>query len=223
MYEESKGLILESEQIKNKQYLYLGLKRLFDIIVSGICLLLLIPLFIIVGIIIKIDSKGPIILKQIRVGKDGKPFKIYKFRSMVDHAEEMLEKLMQEDAAIYEEYTINKKLKNDPRITRVGKIIRRTSIDELPQLLNVFNGDMSLVGPRPYFYSEIRDMSIHYFDVIQMTPGLTGLWQISGRSDINFKDRCKIDSRYLHIRGIKKDLEIIFKTFGAVFSKKGAK
>lgn len=222
MHDETLSFTLENKKIKSKRYVYYGLKRTFDIIISLTSLILLLPLFLIIGILIKLDSKGPVILRQTRIGKNGKPFKIYKFRSMVDHAEELLFKLMAEDPAINEEYTINKKLKNDPRFTKIGKFIRRTSIDELPQLLNILNGDMSLVGPRPYLPYEKEDMGLYYQDVIKVRPGLTGLWQVSGRSDCSFQHRCRLDRKYYYIKGFKTDIKIILKTFKVVFSKKGA-
>ena len=182
MFDESISITANTSKIKSKRYFYYGIKRLFDIIVSGLAILILSPMFLLISILIKIDSKGPAILKQTRIGKNGKAITIYKFRSMIDHAEEVLEELMQNDPAIYEEYTNNKKLKNDPRVTRVGKLIRKTSIDELPQLLNIFNGDMTFVGPRPYLPREKNDMGGYYSHIIKMTPGLTGLWQVNGRS-----------------------------------------
>lgn len=215
--------VIDEEQVKSKRYFYLTIKRLFDIIVSGISLILLSPLFLIIGIMIKMDSKGKVIFKQKRIGKHGEPIYIYKFRTMIPNAEEVLEKMLKENPDIYKEYTTNKKLKNDPRVTKFGNILRKTSLDELPQLLNILNGDMSIVGPRPYLYREIKDMDDYYNDIIQMTPGLTGLWQVSGRSDVSFLARCKLDSEYYHKRGIKKDLEIMFKTVGVVFLKKGAR
>lgn len=215
--------VMNEEQVKSKKYFYLTIKRLFDIIVSGISLILLSPLFLIIGIMIKMDSKGKVIFKQKRIGKNGEPIYIYKFRTMIPNAEEVLEKMLKENPDIYKEYTTNKKLKNDPRVTKFGNILRKTSLDELPQLLNILNGDMSIVGPRPYLYREIKDMDDYYNDIIQMTPGLTGLWQVSGRSDVSFLARCKLDSEYYHKRGIKKDLEIMFKTVGVVFLKKGAR
>ena len=215
--------VMDEEQVKSKRYFYLTIKRLFDIIVSGISLILLSPLFLIIGIMIKMDSKGKVIFKQKRIGKHGEPIYIYKFRTMIPNAEEVLEKMLKENPDIYKEYTTNKKLKNDPRVTKFGNILRKTSLDELPQLLNILNGDMNIVGPRPYLYREIKDMDDYYNDIIQMTPGLTGLWQVSGRSDVSFLARCKLDSEYYHKRGIKKDLEIMFKTVGVVFLKKGAR
>lgn len=205
--------------IRKKSYLLV--KRVFDILISGFCLIILAPIFLIICILIKLDSKGPVIFTQKRIGKNGQPIYIYKFRSMVDHAEDVLEKLMAENADIRDEYLTNKKLKNDPRITRVGKFIRKASIDELPQLLNILKGDMTLVGPRPYLYREVEDM-LYYNNIIQMTPGLTGLWQVSGRSDISFKRRCKLDNEYYQTRGILTDIKIIFKTVEVVVLRKGA-
>ena len=124
---------------------------------------------------------------------------------------------------IKEEYTTKKKLENDPRVTKIGKFIRKTSIDELPQLINIFLGDMSLVGPRPYLAMEIEDMGLTYFTIIKMTPGLTGPWQVAGRSNIGFRERCAIDCRYYKDRSLKDDFKIILKTFKVVLGRKGAK
>lgn len=223
MFDETIGLVLEESKLKHKKHFYLIIKRIFDILLSTIGLLILWPLFIIIGILIKIDSKGPIFLRQIRIGKNGKAIKIYKFRSMIDNAEAILDKMMAEDPVIYEEYTINKKLKNDPRVTRVGKIIRKTSIDELPQLINIFKGEMTLVGPRPYLPREKEDMGGYYHFITKMTPGLTGLWQVSGRNDCGFNERLKLDTKYYQVRGIKKDISILLKTVSVVLNTKGAK
>lgn len=223
MYDQSIGQQLAIEQKKSKRYFYLSLKRLFDIILSSILLLLIWPLFVVVAILIKIDSKGPVFLNQKRLGKDGKLFKIYKFRSMVDHAEDVLEEMMENDPKIRLEYETNKKLENDPRVTRIGKFIRKTSIDELPQILNIFHGDMSFVGPRPYLIREIKELGSYYNQIVKMAPGLTGLWQVSGRSDCAFEDRLKLDYKYYYNRGLKKDFEIVLKTFKVVLKGKGAK
>ena len=227
MNENSIGLALDANQVsektKSRILFYLVIKRIFDLVVSGISLIILLPVFLIIAILIKVDSKGKAIFKQERIGKDGKPIYIYKFRSMIPNAEEVLEKLMNENEDIRTEYLTNKKLENDPRITKIGNILRKTSLDELPQLLNIFTGDMSFVGPRPYLYREISDMEDHYNDIIQMTPGLTGLWQVSGRSDIGFLERCKLDSKYYQIRGLKEDIKILFRTFITVIKRDGAK
>ncbi|MDD6224241.1 MAG: sugar transferase [bacterium] len=222
MKESSLDLILDDHS-KLKNGLYLVLKRSADILISGISLLLLWPIFLIVALMIKLDSKGVIIFKQKRIGKNGKSIYIYKFRTMIPNADAVLEKMMKENSDIYREYTINKKLKHDPRVTKIGNFLRKTSLDELPQLLNILIGDMSIVGPRPYLHREIEDMQPYYEEIIKMTPGLTGLWQVSGRNDITFKERCKLDSKYYHSRGIKQDVIIVIKTFAVVFLKKGAR
>lgn len=203
--------------------LYNFFKRLFDFLVSLVSIILLSPLLLLIGILIRIDSKGPALFKQKRIGKNGQPIYIYKFRSMIVNAEEELERLMKENEDIRKEYLENKKLENDPRITKLGNILRKTSLDELPQFINILTGDMSFVGPRPYLYREQEDMEPYYDNIIKMTPGLTGLWQVSGRSDVSFKERCKLDNTYYQIRGIKTDIKILFKTFVTVIKRDGAK
>lgn len=222
---ESSVLEMESIKICKNKTVYFAVKRLFDIVVSFLLgIIFLIPLYIIIKIA-SILSKDfyPIIFTQNRIGKDGKTIKIYKFRSMIPNAEDVLEVLMRKDPKIRKEYLENKKLENDPRITKVGKFIRRYSIDELPQLLNVFIGNMSLVGPRPYLFREKEDMGNYYDYIIKCKPGITGLWQVSGRSNVSFKKRLLLDRDYTLNRGINYDLKIILKTVGAVIGKKGAK
>lgn len=211
------------KEVGSNKYIYFFIKRLFDIVLSLLGLIILSPLFIIIAILIKLDSKGPVFFIQERIGKNGKTIKIFKYRSMIVNAEEKLDELMKKDSKIKEEYTINKKLSRDPRITRMGYYIRRYSIDELPQLLNIFIGNMSLVGPRPYLPREKKDMKEYYDYVIACKPGLTGLWQVSGRSDVNFNHRLKLDKIYALERNLCFDIKIFFKTFGAVLGKKGAK
>lgn len=215
---------LEEDLSSHKNTLYLFFKRLLDIIIS---LIGIIPL-IICTIVIKIWSMitkdfNSIFFKQERIGKDGKKIYIYKFRSMVPNAEEVLEKLMEENPEIRQEYLENKKLEKDPRITSVGKFIRKLSIDEVPQLLNVLKGDMSLVGPRPYLPREKKDMKKYYDYVITCKPGITGLWQVSGRSDVSFNERLKLDKKYSKERSLLYDFKILCKTFIVVFKRKGAK
>ena len=213
----------KAEKVSISTVFYNFFKRSFDIVVSFISLILLSPIFLITVILIRKDSKGKAIFKQKRIGKNGNPIYIYKFRSMIVNAEEELERLMKENPKIKEEYLKNKKLKDDPRITKVGKVIRKTSIDELPQLINILKGDMSFVGPRPFLYREIPDMGKFYDTIITMKPGLTGLWQVSGRSDISFEARLELDKEYSIKRSLIFDLKILFKTFKVVFLKKGAK
>lgn len=219
---ESLIYMYNSEKV-SKNMLYKVVKRGFDIIFSFSAMILLLPLFVVVGILIKIDSKGPIFFLQKRIGKDGKLFRLYKFRTMQVNADKELRKILARDEEARKEYEINKKLKDDPRITKVGNLIRKLSIDELPQLLNILLGDMSFVGPRPYLYREIKDMKNYYDKIVTVKPGLTGLWQVSGRSDLTFETRLKLDQEYLNNVSLKEDLKIFFKTFIVIFNTGGAK
>lgn len=198
---------------------YSKVKRFIDIVGSLIGLTILMPLLIIVAISIKIeDSKGSVLFKQKRIGKDGKPFYMYKFRSMVSDAEKILDSLI-----VHNETTgAMFKMKNDPRVTKVGKFIRKTSIDELPQLWNVLNGDMSLVGPRPPLLREYKQYSDFHKQRCLVTPGCTGLWQISGRSSIGFEEMVNLDLIYIKKRSILFDLVIIIKTIRVLFGSKDA-
>lgn len=206
---------------KIRNITYIICKRLFDIIVSFVGLVILSPLFIIVSILIKSEDKGSIFLKQQRIGKSGKLFTLYKFRSMVPNADEILKEMLK-DPKIKKEYKKNMKLSNDPRITKIGKIIRKTSIDELPQLINVLKGEMSLIGNRPYLPREIEDMGEYYDEIIKSKPGITGYWQVSGRSKLSFEDRCKLESYYSNNLNFFLDIKIFFLTFYVVFKNEGA-
>ena len=200
-----------------------ALKRIIDIC-AGICgCLLLIPLTIYVSRKNKENGDtDPIFFKQKRIGENGQDIYIYKYRSMIPDAEKVLEDLMEKDPAIKEEYLTNKKLVNDPRITEVGHFLRRTSLDEFPQFINVLKGDMSLVGPRPYLPREKDDMDIYYNSIIRCKPGITGMWQANGRSDVGFIDRCKLDDYYYRNWSIGLDMIIIYKTIKSVIYGKGA-
>lgn len=203
--------------------LYLFVKQIFDILCSIIGVIVLIPITIIIKLCYVLSGDfAPVIFTHNRIGKNGKEFKFYKFRSMVPNADEILEELLKNDKAIAEEYKKNKKLKDDPRITKIGKIIRKASIDELPQLLNVLKGDMSLVGNRPYLPREKKDMGKYYDDIIKTKPGITGYWQVSGRSDVSFKARLKLEQYYSNNCGLLMDIKILFKTVGVVLGAKGA-
>lgn len=215
--------IYKSEEKVNNKVIYNFIKRTFDIIVSFCAMILLLPLFVVIGILIKIDSKGPVFFLQKRIGKDGKMFKLYKFRTMHINADKELRRILANDEEARAEYEVNKKLEQDPRITRIGKIIRRLSLDELPQLINILVGDMSFVGPRPYLYREKKDMGNYYKKIILVKPGLTGLWQVSGRSDVSFDARLKLDEEYLEKVSLKLDAKIFLKTFFIIFKKEGAK
>jgi len=204
---------------KNKGWCYNFIKRALDIFGAIIGLVILSVLFLIVAILIKLeDPKGPIFFSQIRVGKNGKEFKMYKFRSMVTDAEAKLEKLLkynEVEGAMF-------KMKNDPRVTNIGRIIRKTSIDELPQLFNVLKGDMSLVGPRPPLPREVKEYTSYEVQRLLVTPGCTGLWQVSGRSNIGFNEMVELDLQYIKQRNIVYDLKIIIKTFKLLLGSKDA-
>ena len=160
---------------------------------------------------------------QKRIGKDCKLFEIYKFRTMVPDADKKLFELLEKDEEAAKEYKLNKKLKNDPRITKLGAFLRKTSIDELPQLINVLKGDMSLVGPRPYLPREMEDMGQYYDTIVECKPGITGLWQVSGRSNTTFEQRLEFDMEYNENKGFLYDMELLTKTVGVVINKDGAK
>lgn len=194
-------------------------KRSMDILGSIFGLIILSILFLITAIAIKIeDPKGKVFFKQVRVGKDGKEFFIYKFRSMASDAEERLKDLL----ALNEVSGAMFKMKDDPRITKVGKFIRKTSIDELPQLFNVLKGEMSLVGPRPPLPREVDQYSSYAKQRLLVTPGCTGLWQVSGRSNTSFDEMVELDLQYIKERTIFTDIKIIFKTLFVFLGSKDA-
>lgn len=214
---EEKQLEIESES-SIEFSLYEVIKRLIDVFCSFLGVLVLSPLFIIVAIIIKITSKGPVFFSQKRVGKNGKEFNMYKFRSMVVNAEELKEKLVAQNEMSGPMF----KMKDDPRVTKVGKFIRKTSIDELPQLWNVLKGDMSLVGPRPSLPKEVAQFEDWMYRRLEVKPGLTCYWQVSGRNNIDFEDWMKLDIKYVDERSTWIDIKLIFKTVGVLFGDKNA-
>ena len=217
------GLLMISTSEGSITWLERFLKRSIDIIGSFVGLLTLIPLTAYVKHVNhKEGDYGPVIYKQKRIGKDGKLFTIYKYRTMVENADQILEELMNSDPKIREEYTINKKLQNDPRVTKAGHFLRKSSLDEFPQFINVFKGEMSLIGPRPYLPREIEDMGDYYKDIIQSKPGLTGMWQTHGRSDVTFEERLEMDEYYAHNWSLWLDLTLLVRTVKTVLSKKDA-
>ena len=224
MNEASIELIQSRTDLKvtTKKYMYSFVKRNFDIIMSLTAMVLLFPIFFIIAIMIKIDSKGNIIYKHKRIGKNGKYIYLYKFRTMYTNSKEILEEILK-DPKVKEEWENNFKLDNDPRVTKIGKFLRKTSLDELPQLLNIFLGDMSIVGPRPVIDGEIEKYGIYKKKFLSVTPGLTGWWACNGRSCTSYKERIKLELYYVNHRSIKLDLLVILKTIGVVVKGKGAK
>lgn len=198
---------------------YLVTKRLFDLLLVVLTAPLWLVVLIVVAVLIKIDSpNGPVIFSQNRTGKGGKKFSMYKFRTMVENAEELKQELMHLNELKWPDF----KVSNDPRITRMGRFLRKTSLDELPQLINVLKGEMSLVGPRPTsFGADTYD--IWQTERLDVVPGITGLWQLSGRGETEFRDRLKMDIAYINHRCFRVDILILYKTVFAVLQKRGAK
>ncbi|ABK87960.1 exopolysaccharide biosynthesis polyprenyl glycosylphosphotransferase family protein [Bacillus thuringiensis] len=210
--------MLGDENINQKRS-YIFMKRLIDIVGSFCGIIILLPVFIIVAICIKLeDPKGPVFFKQMRIGKDEKDFGMYKFRSMVTDAEEKLQDLLQHNEVSGAMF----KMKDDPRVTKIGKFIRKTSIDELPQLINVLKGEMSLVGPRPPLLREVKTYTAYDKQRLKVIPGCTGLWQVSGRSNIGFREMVELDLYYIQYRSILFDFKIILKTVFVLFGSKDA-
>ncbi|EOU1715364.1 sugar transferase [Clostridium perfringens] len=192
---------------------------MFDFISSLIGLIIFLPILIIIAVAIKLDSKGPIVFGHIRIGKNGQEIKVYKFRSMVQNAQEVFNNFTPEQKA---EFNKNFKLENDPRITRVGSFLRKTSLDELPQLWNIIKGDMSVVGPRPIVKKEIIKYGDSFRKVFSVKPGLTGYWQANGRSDTTYDERVDMDLYYVNNRSLGLDFKILIQTFVSVIKKEGA-
>lgn len=205
---------------KSKIKAYDILKRFIDIIIGTIGLIVCIPIFIIIGIAIKIDSKGPVFFKHKRIGKHGKKLEIYKFRTMIENAEEAMKNFTEEQK---KEFAENFKLENDPRVTRVGKILRKTSLDELPQIINILKGEMSIIGPRPVVKSELEKYGSNQDKFLSVAPGLTGNWAANGRSDVSYEERMALELDYVNNRSLILDMKIFFKTIGSVLKGRGAR
>jgi Undecaprenyl-phosphate galactose phosphotransferase WbaP len=198
------------------------IKRIVDLLLSLVSLVFTCPLFLIFSLLIWIDSPGPIIYKQQRLGRGGKIFNIYKFRTMVVGADEKLQKLLETDEELRDEYLKYHKLQNDPRVTRIGKFLRKISFDEFPQIWNVIKGEMSWVGPRAYLSSELGQMGDSAEIIHRVSPGLTGWWQVMGRHNLSFKERLQLDEYYISNFSLLMDIFILFKTVFIVLSGKGA-
>ena len=200
--------------------MYRGIKRIMNLLCSFVGVIVLSPFFLIISIFIKITSKGPVFFIHERVGLNGKKFKLIKFRTMVNNAEEMIASFSPEQKKEWEE---NYKLKDDPRITKIGKFLRRTSLDELPQLINILKGDMSIVGPRPVVDEELNWYGDKKDKLLSVKPGLTGWWAVNGRSNVPYPERCDLELYYVDHISFALDARIILKTLGAIIKKDGAR
>lgn len=196
--------------------------RIFDLLLVLFALPILAPVFLLIITAIKVDSRGSVFYRQARIGKSGKPFKVLKFRTMVQNADQVLARYLQENPRFRAEWDANHKLKDDPRITRVGKFLRKASLDEFPQLWNVIKGEMSLVGPRPIVTDEIKRYGDRFIYYAQVPPGLSGLWQVSGRNDTGYQERVSLDEYYVRNRSIWMNLHIIIRTILVVIRRNGA-
>ncbi|MEE1379539.1 MAG: sugar transferase [Clostridia bacterium] len=217
---ETTSLRTQSDvKTKISKKVYIKIKRVIDVILASVALILLSPLFAIIAIAIKIDSKGPVFFAHKRIGKNGKIIKLYKFRSMVINAEELIKSFTPEQMREYKE---NYKLTNDPRITKVGKFLRKTSLDELPQLINIINGDLSIIGPRPLVADELEKYGVNKDKFLSVTPGLTGYWAANGRSNTTYEQRMEMELYYIDNLSLKMDIKVFFKTILSVLKKEGA-
>ncbi|MDB6223326.1 sugar transferase [Lactobacillus amylovorus] len=208
---------LDQNKVKGR-FIYHFFKRTLDIVASACALIILSPLFLVLAILIKHEDGGPAFYSQERIGKDGKPFKMYKFRSMIVNADQMVDQLEDQneiDGAMF-------KIRDDPRITKIGHTIRKYSLDELPQLWNVLIGDMSLVGPRPPLPSEVEEYTDYDKQRLLVMPGCTGLWQVTKRNEADFDEMVWLDIVYINHSGILEDLKLIIKTIGVVIHPNGA-
>lgn len=210
--------LCEEITYEEKRYFYIFIKRCIDLISCLIASIVLIPVFLITAIAIKLESKGKVIFVQERVGYKGKIFKMYKFRSMVSNAEDLKSKLLDKNEMSGPMF----KMKEDPRVTKVGKFIRKTSIDELPQIINIIKGEMSLVGPRPSLPSEVENFEPWMMERLSVKPGLTCYWQVYGRNDIDFNEWMKLDIKYIKERSLFLDMKLVLKTFLVFFGDKHA-
>ncbi len=198
------------------------MKRVFDILFSVFALIALLPLFLFIAIGILLSSRGGVIYTQRRLGQGGKTFNCLKFRSMYFNAEQRLDEILQNNPGLRAEWREKQKLKADPRTFSFGKFLRKTSLDELPQFWNVLKGDLSIVGPRPYMINQRGELGPHAFKILSIRPGITGLWQTSGRNDKTFHERIILDAEYVEKNSFWLDLQLIVKTLPVVFSSKDA-
>jgi len=199
------------------------IKRIIDILLSTVSLLILAPIFLLIAFAIKLDSSGPVLFVDRRLGRGGKIFRCFKFRTMFVDGDKRLKECLEQNSSSLNEWKNYAKLKSfDPRITKVGQFLRRYSLDELPQIFNVLKGDMHLVGPRPYLLRELPEMDRYADKILKIRPGITGFWQVSGRNEIPFEERLKMESYYAENNGLKTDFIFLVKTIKAVLEGRGA-
>ena len=195
---------------------YRSLKKNFDFLFSLLFLIFSLPLFLIISLLIKLSSRGPIFFLQERIGKNNIPYKCIKFRTMYPEAKDIMENILMKDKNLKKEFEETHKLKNDPRITSIGKLLRKTSLDELPQFINVLKGEMSIVGPRPIVKDEKKKYGKNLKKVLSIKPGITGLWQVSGRNNLTYKKRVMLDLNYVRNYNLLMDIRILIRTFGVI-------
>ena len=225
---EEISLVITTKEIKYisiiKKIIYFTIKKIFDVVCSLIAVVFLVPLSIFIKIAYLLTGDtAPIIFTQKRIGKNGKEFNFYKYRTMVPDADKKLEELMASDKKIKEEYELNKKLKHDPRVTTMGNLLRKTSLDEFPQFINVLKGDMSIIGNRPYLPREKEDMGIYFNDIVKTKCGIVSYWAVMGRSDVSFQTRLRLERYYSNFQSLSLDIKIFLRVFRVVVLRKGAK
>ena len=206
----------KSKKKSIKKHFYSSIKTFFDFLFAIIFLILGSPFFIIIFLLIKFSSRGPVFFLQERIGKNNKPFNCLKFRTMHPEAEDIFENLIMSNKKLRKEFEKTRKIKNDPRITNIGKFLRKTSLDEIPQFLNVLKMEMSIVGPRPIVKDEVQKYGDSFSKIVSIKPGITGLWQVSGRNNLTYKKRVFLDKLYVNNLNFILDIRIIIRTFGVL-------
>jgi lipopolysaccharide/colanic/teichoic acid biosynthesis glycosyltransferase len=210
-------VLIPPREVKLFRVRYRVTKRMMDLVICGLALPLLLPLLGILAALVYFDDPGPVFFKQYRTGKGGKRFQMYKLRTMATNAEELKVKYAHLNELTWPDF----KITDDPRVTRIGRILRKTSLDEIPQIINILKGDMSIVGPRPTSFAA-NTYKLWQTERLEVLPGLTGLWQVSGRSDLDFDDRLKLDIQYIENQSLWLDIQILFRTVTVIFTQKGA-
>jgi lipopolysaccharide/colanic/teichoic acid biosynthesis glycosyltransferase len=210
-------VLIPPREVKLLRVHYRVTKRALDLVICSLALPLLLPLLGILTLLVYLDDPGPVFFKQYRTGKGGRRFRMYKLRTMATNAEELKLKYAHLNELTWPDF----KITDDPRVTRIGRILRKTSLDELPQIINILKGDMSIVGPRPTSFAA-DTYKLWQTERLEVLPGLTGLWQVNGRSDLDFDDRLKLDIQYIENQSLWLDIQIVFRTVAVIFTQKGA-